>query len=96
MSKVEIRTKTEDVLCLKAEVDYVKFATADQETLVLDSRHNWEEKLSGLRFVRTHRSYIVNLDKVEKISENQVFIGDDIIPIDRTYKEQLIEALMKE
>lgn len=92
--KTIYRTKTEDVLYLKAEVDYVKFATVDQEILVLDSLHNWEEKLSGLRFVRTHRSYIVNLDKVEKTSGNQIFIGNDIIPIGRTYKEQFIEALM--
>lgn len=93
--KTIYRTKTEDVLYLKAEVDYVKFATVDKQVLVLDSLQNWEEKLSGLNFVRTHRSYIVNLDKVEKTSGNQIFIGNEVIPIGRTYKDKFIAALME-
>jgi DNA-binding LytR/AlgR family response regulator len=90
------RTRMTDILYLKAEVDYVKFVTVNNQILILDSLQNWEEKLSGSGFARTHRSYIVNLERVEKTSGNEVFIGNEVIPIGRTYKTQFIEALMKE
>ncbi|MCE7991491.1 MAG: response regulator transcription factor [Roseivirga sp.] len=94
--KTTYKIRTTDILYLKAEVDYVKFVTANQQILILDSLQNWEEKLAASGFVRTHRSYIVNLEKIEKISRNQVFIRDEIIPIGRTYKDRFIENLTRE
>ncbi|MBQ4821169.1 LytTR family DNA-binding domain-containing protein [Aquimarina sp. MMG016] len=93
--KTIYKTNAEDILFLKAEVDYVKVVTTDKQILILDSLQNWEEKLSKLNFIRTHRSYIVNLDRVEKISRNQIFIENDVIPIGRTYKESFINTLKK-
>lgn len=94
--KTNYRIQTADILYLKAEVDYVRFVTLNQQILILDSLQNWKEKLSGFGFVRTHRSYIVNLEKVEKTSGNQIIIGDEIIPIGRTYKEKFINTLTKD
>ncbi len=93
--KTTYKISLASILYLKAEVDYVKFVTADNQILVLDSLQNWEEKLSGLGFARIHRSYIVNLEKVDKTSQNQVFAGESILPIGRTYKEQFLAALKK-
>lgn len=93
--KTTYKVSLSNILYLKAEVDYVKFVTLNDQILVLDSLQNWEEKLSGLGFVRTHRSYIVNLEKVDKTSQNQAFIGENIIPVGRTYKEKFLEALRK-
>ncbi|WP_109298985.1 LytTR family DNA-binding domain-containing protein [Aquimarina sp. AU474] len=91
--KTIYKTTIEDILFLKAEIDYVKVVTVDKQILILDSLQNWEEKLSEFNFIRTHRSYIVNLDKIEKVSGNQVFIENTIIPIGKTYKEKFIAVL---
>lgn len=93
--KTIYKTNIEDILFLKAEVDYVNVVTQDREVLILDSLHNWSEKLSQFNFKRAHRSYIVNLDQIEKISANQIFVKSHALPIGRTYKQNFLEALKK-
>lgn len=85
----------EDILFLKAEVDYVNVVTSEREVLVLDSLQNWSKKLAFFNFLRTHRSYIINMDKIEKVSGNQVFINEHILPVGRTYKQYFLEKLKK-
>ncbi|PKV51913.1 LytTR family two component transcriptional regulator [Aquimarina sp. MAR_2010_214] len=93
--KTIYKTTIEDILFLKAEVDYVNVVATGREVLVLDSLQNWSEKLSQFNFVRTHRSYIVNLDQVEKVSGNQIFIKEKVLPIGRTYKQDFLKALKR-
>lgn len=93
--KTIYKTAIEDILYLKAEVDYVNVVTAEREVLVLDSLQNWSEKLRQFNFKRAHRSYIINLDQIEKVSGNQVFLKGNILPIGRTYKQDFLEALRK-
>ncbi|MDO5970867.1 LytTR family DNA-binding domain-containing protein [Flavivirga aquimarina] len=83
----------DNILFLKAEVDYVKVITAEKSILVLDSLRNWNEKLQNFRFIQIHRSFIINIDKITKVYGNQVFIGDQEIPIGKTYKELFIKKI---
>ncbi len=83
----------DDILFLKAEVDYVSVVMADKTILILDSLRNWEEKLAHNGFMRTHRSYIVNTNKIDKLSGNQVHILDAIIPVGKVYKTKFLEYI---
>lgn len=87
---------TDEIKYLTAEVDYVKVVTHDQQILVLDSLQNWEDKLPATKFVRTHRSYIINHEKILKVSGNQVFIDQVTIPIGKKYREQFMRILKSE
>jgi len=93
--KTIYKTNIKDILFLKAEVDYVNVVTHEREVLVLDSLRDWSEKLSQFNFKRAHRSYIINLDHIEKVSGNQVFVKSNALPIGRTYKQDFLEALQK-
>lgn len=84
---------TNEILFIKAEVDYVKVVTQEQEILILDSLRNWKEKLQGLSFVQVHRSYIVNTKKIQKVYGNLIFLGAVEIPIGKTYKEAFFKAI---
>jgi DNA-binding LytR/AlgR family response regulator len=83
----------DDILFLKAEIDYVKVVSDEKSILILDSLRNWNEKLQNFRFIQIHRSYIINIDKITKIYGNQVFIGDKSIPIGKTYKELFMKKI---
>lgn len=83
------RVKTSDIIYLKAEVDYVKFVTTNQEILVLDSLKNWEDKLKIYPFVRVHRSFIINTSKIQKIMPNMVVVEGMEVPVSKTYRELL-------
>lgn len=91
--KTIYKTNIADILFLKAEVDYVNVVSNKREVLILDSLQNWAEKLNDFNFIRTHRSYIVNLNQVDKVSGNQVFIKNKIIPIGKTYKDHFLKSL---
>ncbi len=93
--KTMYKTNIEDILFLKAEVDYVNVVSNQREVLVLDSLQNWSQKLENFNFARVHRSYIINLNQIEKVSGNQVFIKGTSIPIGRTYKQEFLAALKK-
>tara|TARA_R110002051_G_scaffold290773_2_gene354480 strand:- start:12409 stop:13059 length:651 start_codon:yes stop_codon:yes gene_type:complete len=93
--KTIYKTNIEDILFLKAEVDYVNVVTQEREVLVLDSLQNWSVKLSQFNFKRAHRSYIVNLNQIKKVSGNQIFVNGSVLPIGRTYKQNFLESLQK-
>lgn len=82
-----------DILFLKAEVDYINVVTANKQFLILDSLKNWREKLNNHRFVQVHRSYIVCLDKIKKVQGNQIFISDKQIPIGKQFKDDFLKLL---
>ncbi len=74
-------------------IDYVKVIMKDKEILILDSLKNWEEKLKYFNFIRIHRSYVISIDKVNKVSGNHVFIDNNVIPIGKKFKNSFLEKI---
>ncbi len=91
--KTLYNVQVDDILYIKAEVDYVKVVTKDKGVLVLDSLSNWKTKLQPFNFFQVHRSYIIHIDRITKVQGNQVFILDEIIPIGKSFKEEFIDKI---
>lgn len=91
--KTLYKINVDDVLFLKAEVDYVTVVTKEKNYLILDSLRNWNEKLQSFKFIQVHRSYVINIDKITKVYGNQVFIGAIAIPIGKTYKDDFLKEI---
>ncbi|WP_171659286.1 LytR/AlgR family response regulator transcription factor [Flagellimonas amphidinii] len=91
--KTHHRIFIDDILYLKAEVDYIKVVTNNVSLLVLDSLRNWEEKVAEHDFLRSHRSYIINTNKIDKVYGNQVFVNNEAIPIGQSYKNSFMKSL---
>lgn len=84
----------DDILYVKAEVDYVSIVTTNKKHLVLDSLSNWQVKLEPFHFVRTHRSFLVPISKIERIEGNRVVIADQTIPIGASYKDSFLRKAL--
>jgi DNA-binding LytR/AlgR family response regulator len=54
---------------------------------------SFEKDLPGDKFIRVHKSYIINIDKVERFNSKFAEIGVTKIPLSRNKKEDLIKAL---
>ena len=69
--------------------DYVKFYLVgkDRPVLSLMSLKILEEKLPKKKFMRVHRSFIVNLEKIQTIQRNEIIFGKISIPIAEKYKD---------
>lgn len=87
-----IRVPYEAILYIENTGDYVKIQTAQQTFVVYTTMKSLEEKL-GAQFLRVHRSYIVNLDKIVDIEESNLVVASKVIPISRANKAELMSRL---
>lgn len=88
-----VRLKLDEILFIEAKGDYAVFKTDDKGYIVATTFKNVVKKLDPTRFARVHRSYIVNLNKVVDIEENNLLINDQIIPISRSQRAELFKKL---
>lgn len=75
--------------------DYIKINTEDETHLVLSTMKSFENELPGDKFLRVHKSFIINIDKVERFNSKFAEIGNTKIPLSRNKKEDLAKALNK-
>ncbi len=82
-----------DILWVEASDIYAMVFTANAKFLLNSSLKVIEDKFPAGKFVRVHRSYIVNLDKVEAIEENDLLLNNTKIPIGKTHRDELMNRL---
>ena len=77
--------------------DYVRvfLVNESQPVMSLSSLKALEEKLPKTKFMRVHRSFIVNLEKIDTIERSRIVFGKVYIPVSDQYKEQFQEYLDK-
>lgn len=91
------RINFNDILYIEGLKDYIKVYTTseDKPVLSLNSIKSLEQKLPDERFMRVHRSFIVNLDRIETIERSRIIFGKTYIPISDQYKDKFQEFLDK-
>jgi len=89
----KLKVFTSKIKWIEAFGDYVKVVTEDDSNLVLSTMKSFENDLSKDKFVRVHKSYIVNIDKIDRFNSKFAEIGVTKIPLSRNKKEDLVKAL---
>jgi DNA-binding LytR/AlgR family response regulator len=88
-----LRINFEEVLYIEALSTYVLLVTEKQKHIVGGTLKNIEERLPFRHFVRVHRSYIVNLHRVEALEDNMLKLGQHEVPVSRGYQDELMQRL---
>jgi len=92
-----IKVKYSEVLYIEGLKDYVIIRTERGRVITLQTMKSLEVKLPPKIFKRIHRSYIVNLDKVEAIIGNMVEVIEKgqakHLPIGKNYRDELLELV---
>lgn len=78
---------------IEAYGDYVKVITDEDNHLVLSTMKAFEKELPKDKFIRVHKSFIVNIDKIDKFNSKFAEIGTNKIPLSRNKKEDLVKAI---
>lgn len=94
VDKILHKVILDNVLYIESDRNYITFFTETKKFSVIDSLKNWKDKLSKGTFLQIHKSYIINLNKINKISGNEVFISQKRIPIGRTFKQELLKNVL--
>jgi DNA-binding LytR/AlgR family response regulator len=95
VDKKMIKTRMADILYIESIKDYVKVKTADKEIITQQKISYLEESLPSELFLRIHRSFIVNVERIDAYSATDVEIGKHFVPIGRNYKNDVMKILAR-
>ncbi len=86
-----------DIVFVESEGEYVRIHLADGSKITTLYRiKNMETTLPADRFMRVHRSYIVNLQRIKSYVRGRVYLNDkDFLPIGENYKESFQQYVEK-
>ncbi len=89
-----LKLNFEDILYIESLSDYLKIHLNTKHVIVTrETISNIHEKLSKKRFIRIHRSFIINLNKIDSFSNEEIIIQKKSLPISRSYKDNVISFL---
>jgi two-component system, LytTR family, response regulator LytT len=91
------RINFNNILYIEGLKDYVKVYTqsSPKPVMSLTTMKLLESKLPESKFMRVHRSFIVNLEKIDTIERSRIIFGKTYIPVSDQYKEKFQEFLDK-
>lgn len=92
-----VQIELKNILYIEGLKDYIKIYEegATRPVLSLMSMKSMEELLPAARFMRIHRSYIVNKEKIRIVDRGRIVFGKNFIPISDSYKQAFQEFLEK-
>jgi len=85
-----------DIYFIKGLKEYVVWHVKDKNIIVLQTMNSIEADYKDKGFLRVHKSYIINMSHVSSFKSNSLTIGNDIIPIGRTFKKRVSEFLLND
>jgi two-component system, LytTR family, response regulator len=83
----------DSIFYLEALRDYIAIHLHSSRILTLESMKKMEELLPAGQFIRIHKSYIINKDKIEFLSRGRVIINKIYLPVGNTYKERFQQLI---
>ena len=89
---VLVKLSVDDISFVEALGDYIKVVTEEKRYIVHSTMKAFVAKLPD-NFLRVHKSHIINLDKIQKLEENTVFLAGQEIPVSRNNKKILIDRI---
>jgi DNA-binding LytR/AlgR family response regulator len=82
-----------DILFIEGLKDYISIFTPGERIITLQNMKKMEDALPEKNFIRVHKSYIVSINKIDSIERSRIFIGDKVIPVGDTYREDFFKII---
>jgi DNA-binding LytR/AlgR family response regulator len=80
---------------LKGDGNYTTLVTSSRSYSLRNILKDFEEVLPSKYFLRIHKSFIVNIHEINTISSKEVTVGQEKVPVGRTYYPILINSIQK-
>ena len=87
------KLKFEDIIYIQSDSEYMVFHTVDKKIMSHQTMKSLENTLPTSTFIRVHRSYIVNREKVTALKGRDLLISDIKIPVSDSYYEAVKKEL---
>jgi DNA-binding LytR/AlgR family response regulator len=93
VQKRSVKIYLDEILYAESMKDAVAIQTTAERYLTHYQLGELESLLPGPAFIRTHRSFLVAQDKINRFSPSEVVVGDKVIPIGRSHKSTVLSRL---
>ncbi len=90
---VQHRINYDDIRFIEAYGNYVKIHFAEKYILTAETMTGIQTKLNLPNFLRVHKSFIINIDKIDSIDGTLITVGKNAIPVGASYKANLVQML---
>ena len=88
-----IKIDIQSIYLIEAKGDYIHIKTENKNYTVHSTLKKIENKLPEHIFIKVHRSFIINFNKIIDIEDNSVLIKKDVIPVSRSKRNELMKRL---
>jgi len=88
------KIKINDIVFVESLRNYCKIKLNDSEITVLKTLTSVQELLPESKFVRIHRSFLINKDHMTSVSPSKIEINDMTIPVGRKYKDEVKKKIL--
>ncbi|GEQ85661.1 hypothetical protein ULMS_11690 [Patiriisocius marinistellae] len=78
-----------DIIYIKSEQKYITVYYTSGKMLLRSGLQDFSDTLPHNMFIRVHRSFLINSDKVDHINPNSIVLGNITVPISASYKEEI-------
>ncbi len=83
-----------EIIFVEAMENYVVIYTETQRIITMMTMIAMEESLPGERFIRCHKSFIVNINQIRAVEGNELNVGNQKIPVSRQKKQEIVERVI--
>ncbi len=95
VDKIFYKIKLSEIFYVKSDSNYVEVFLESKKHLVRSTLKNFSELLPEHMFLQVHRSYIVNVKKIESLGDGEVRLNSDkSVPLSANYKEDVIHKVV--
>ncbi|MEM1122246.1 MAG: DNA-binding response regulator [Bacteroidota bacterium] len=91
---VQKKVRFSDLLYIEAKGNFVRLHLKNERLLTADTLTNMEKKLRDYGFLRIHKSFVVNLEKVTGLEGNRIILEDLKLPIGNSYKQGVLNMIV--
>ena len=93
VDKILRKINLKNIIYVQSDRNYVTVVTKELRLSFIDSLKNWGDYLESDNFLQIHRSFIININYIEKLTGNLAYISKQKIPVGKTYKENLFKRI---
>lgn len=90
-----IKIKLNDIIWLKSDNIYIEIMHLNKKYVLRQSLDGFLDEVNASFIIRTHRSYAININHLKAIDGSDLLVGNDIIPLSRGKKEDVIKLFKK-
>lgn len=90
-----VRVEINDICWVESEHNYLYIVSQKGKHIIRSNFKDFQQNIPSAKFIQVHKSYMINLDKVEAFSHTDITINGKEIPLSRMYKDEFFACMKR-